>query len=97
MDGETLVLFAYIGPETVLPLTSVLAAVAGVFVVFGRMAVRYPVALFLRVVAIIRGRGAVRGPIGRRSAGKVRSDSPVASRPVFVNAGGSRPISKIRD
>jgi len=33
-------LFAYFGPETMLPLTSVVAAVVGVFMMFGRNSVR---------------------------------------------------------
>ena len=75
-------LFAYFGPETILPLTSVLAAVAGVFVIFGRMAVRVPVMLCRRMIAIVKGQGTVRGPVARKSAGKVRTDSPTPSRPV---------------
>ena len=33
-------LFAYFGPETFLPLTSVIAGVAGVFLMFGKNSVR---------------------------------------------------------
>lgn len=33
-------IFAYLGPDTVLPLTSTLAAVVGVFLMFGRQTVR---------------------------------------------------------
>lgn len=34
-------LFAYFGPETFLPLTSVIAAVAGVVLMFGRNSIRF--------------------------------------------------------
>jgi hypothetical protein len=36
-------LFAYIGPDTLLPLTSVVATAAGVVLMFGRNSVRYSV------------------------------------------------------
>jgi hypothetical protein len=35
------VLFAYVGPEAMLPMTSVAAAVAGVFLLLGRSSLRY--------------------------------------------------------
>lgn len=34
-------LFAYIGPDTILPLTSIVAAVAGFFMMFGRNSLRF--------------------------------------------------------
>jgi len=34
------VVFAYFGPETVLPMTSVIATVVGVFMMFGRTTLR---------------------------------------------------------
>ncbi len=42
-------LFSYIGPETMLPVTSVIAAVAGVFMMFGRTAVGFGRNLVRRV------------------------------------------------
>jgi hypothetical protein len=39
------VLFAYFAPETVLPLTSLAAGVAGVILVFGRNSVRLVIGL----------------------------------------------------
>jgi hypothetical protein len=36
--GELPVIFAYVGPETILPVTSVLAAIAGLFLAMGRSA-----------------------------------------------------------
>lgn len=50
-------IFAYFGPETVLPLTSTLAAVAGVALMFGRQT--------FRVLATV-----VTGVSGRSSRGK---------------------------
>jgi hypothetical protein len=43
---EMLMLFAYIGPETMMPIASGLAAVVGVFLMFGRS-----VTLFFRTLA----------------------------------------------
>src|SRR4051794_39626 len=36
----SLILFAYFGPETMLPLTSVVATVVGIFMMFGRTSLR---------------------------------------------------------
>ena len=36
----TLIMFAYMAPQPSLPMTSVLAAVAGLFLMFGRTALR---------------------------------------------------------
>gem|GEM_PF-1686098 len=74
--------FAYFGPETVLPVTSVIATVAGVAMMFGRSSTRFLVRccrlLFLRsgrIITISRPhfRSRVRKPSrvqvsGRRSA-----------------------------
>jgi hypothetical protein len=69
-------IFAYFGPETVLPLTSVVAAVAGVFMMFGRNSVRF-VARCLRIRVL--------GPTGSKTPGKphlVPGDrSPARSHP----------------
>jgi hypothetical protein len=43
------VLFAYLGPETMMPITSVLAATLGVFVMFGRSALQFGRNLVRRV------------------------------------------------
>lgn len=37
----TVVLLAYFGPETVLPMTSVIATVVGLFMMFGRNTIRF--------------------------------------------------------
>jgi hypothetical protein len=42
-------LFAYIGPETMMPVASVIAAVAGVFMMFGRSVVGFGRGLLRRV------------------------------------------------
>jgi hypothetical protein len=66
-------LFAYLGPETVLPLTSVVAAVAGVVLMFGRNALRF-VAHSVRM--LIPGRGKTSGrPHFARKRGRDRSPS----------------------
>lgn len=43
-------LFAYIGPETMMPVASVVAAVAGVFMMFGRSVVGFGRGLVRRIV-----------------------------------------------
>jgi hypothetical protein len=42
-------LFAYIGPETMMPVASVIAAVAGVFMMFGRSVIGFGRGLLRRV------------------------------------------------
>lgn len=42
-------LFAYIGPETMMPVASIIAAVAGVFMMFGRSVVGFGRGLVRRV------------------------------------------------
>jgi hypothetical protein len=44
-EGQA-VIFAYMGPETVLPMTSCLAAAAGVVLMFGRSVCRLVLGLF---------------------------------------------------
>jgi hypothetical protein len=36
----TVILFAYFGPETMLPFTSIVATVVGIFLMFGRNSIR---------------------------------------------------------
>ena len=43
-------LFSYIGPETMMPVASVIAAVAGVFMMFGRSVVGFGRGLVRRVL-----------------------------------------------
>lgn len=56
MDS-TLLLIAYFGPETVLPMTSVVATVAGLFMMFGRT-------LFRLTFRRMRSRSAAPRPSG---------------------------------
>jgi hypothetical protein len=41
---------AYLGPETMLPMTSVVAGIAGVIMMFGRTSLRWVVARFRQVL-----------------------------------------------
>lgn len=54
-------IFAYLGPETLLPMTSVLAAAAGVVLMFGRNSFRF-VARVLRALWSVPSRA--RTPMG---------------------------------
>lgn len=47
-------LFAYFGPETLMPLTSIIAAAAGVFLMFGRNTLRVITGLFSSIGRIFR-------------------------------------------
>jgi len=55
-------LFAYIGPETMYPVASVIAATAGVFMMFGRNVVGFGRGLLRRVLP-----GAARRPVAKPS------------------------------
>jgi hypothetical protein len=68
-----LVIFAYLGPETVLPVTSALAGAAGVAMLFGRTSLRWAKKTFKRF-ASTAGNGSKpragtrkigKGPVGR--------------------------------
>jgi len=69
-------ILAYFGPETFLPLTSIVAAVVGVAMMFGRNTVRFVLYLFGRIVS---GRGAPEGS-ARRRPGQLRRGGAGASR-----------------
>ena len=69
--------FAYLGPETMLPMTSVVAGVAGVVMMFGRSSVRWVVGKFRgftsqpKLAPRVRRIGS--GPVGRvESVGATR-------------------------
>jgi len=47
--GIPSLVFAYIGPDTLLPVTSALAGVLGVFLVFGRNTVHFTLQRFRRL------------------------------------------------
>ena len=65
-------LLAYVGPETVLPLTSTLAAVLGVVLMFGRQAGRLVLGACRRVVS---GRSDRASVPHRPSAAKLRREA----------------------
>ena len=72
-------LFAYFGPETVLPLTSVFAALAGVVLMFGRQVRLVARVVFRRVSQVVRrDKKANSAPVAR--AGK-RIDRPSRTSP----------------
>jgi hypothetical protein len=73
-------LLAYFGPETVLPLTSLLAGVAGVFLMFGRGIG----ALARRAARVARpGSRRVAVPLGQSAGKRLRADgaSPTPPEP----------------
>ena len=75
-------IFAYFGPETVLPLTSIVAAAVGVVMMFGRNTLRFALMFARRASrALAKGfRGHRPGPkratIGGQSRSRTRHESP---------------------
>jgi hypothetical protein len=69
-------ILAYFGPETFLPLTSIVAAVIGVAMMFGRNSVRFLLYLAGRIVP---GRGGSESKV-RRQPGQLRRGGAGASR-----------------
>jgi hypothetical protein len=69
-------IFAYFGPETFLPLTSIVAAVVGVVMMFGRNTIRFVLYLVGRIVP---GRGTLEAQ-PRRRPGQLRRGGEGASR-----------------
>ena len=55
-------LFAYIGPETMMPVASIVAAVAGVFMMFGRNLLTFGRNVFRRIWPVNRPKVAPREP-----------------------------------
>lgn len=55
MEGPIMI-FAYLGPETMLPMTSIVAGIAGVVLMLGRNSIRWLVAPFRLVASRIIGR-----------------------------------------
>lgn len=55
-------LFAYFGPETLMPLTSIVAAVAGVFLMFGKNTLRLIAGLFRGLGRTVRRESSVPTP-----------------------------------
>lgn len=58
----TVVLFGYFGPETVLPMTSVIATVVGLFMMFGRNTLRFLFRWRRSASSTPKGAEAARGP-----------------------------------
>lgn len=78
-------LFAYLGPDTVLPLTSVIAAIAGGVMMFGRGIV----AKGRRILGRVTGRSLPAAGPSRRSEVLGRRQGPAAGAP-HVRAGQAR-------
>jgi hypothetical protein len=73
--GSLEMLFAYIGPETMMPVASVIAAAAGVFMMFGRTVVGFGRGLVRRVLP-----GPARRPVAKPSPENAeKPDSPSPS------------------
>lgn len=74
-------LFAYLGPDTVLPLTSAVAAVLGVVLMFGHQVGRISLLVCRRVRRIVDlRRPSERAPGIRRDVAHLRASRPGAAR-----------------
>lgn len=60
-------IFAYFGPETMLPVTSVVATVVGLVMMFGRVALRLSTTAFRRAILRPFRAGALRPNLLRQS------------------------------
>ncbi|MHC5537166.1 hypothetical protein ACYOEI_02890 [Singulisphaera rosea] len=60
-------IFAYFGPETMLPVTSIIATVAGIAMMFGRVAFRFSTTFFRRAATGPIRVGVLRPTLSRRS------------------------------
>jgi hypothetical protein len=56
-------LFAYLGPETMMPMASIFAAIAGVFMMFGRTVVQVAKNIFRRIWPFSRSKAAPAKPL----------------------------------
>lgn len=73
---STTVLFAYFGPETVMPMTSVVATVAAVVMMFGRTICRFTLGWVRSAWYRMRGKNAMPAPhfvLGHRQEGVVKA------------------------
>jgi hypothetical protein len=74
-------LFAYLGPDTVLPLASAVAAVAGVILMFGQQVGRISLRMCRRVLRIVGlRRSPATAPGIRKDVAHLRASRPVAAR-----------------
>ena len=74
----TYILFAYFGPETVMPVTSILATVAAVVMMFGRTIFRFTLGWVRTAWYRVRRGNATPAPhfaIGRRRSGAVEPET----------------------
>jgi len=62
-------LFAYFGPETVLPATSIIATILGVVLMMGKNSIRWSVGLVRSAVGAMLGRKAEPKTVEEASAG----------------------------
>lgn len=62
-------LFAYFGPETVLPATSIIATIVGVILMLGKSSIRWCVGLVRTAVGAVLGRKAEPKAVEEASAG----------------------------
>jgi hypothetical protein len=73
-----MVIFGYLGPETMLPMTSAVAGVAGVVLLFGRSSLRWAFGTLKRLASMARPRPKPRAGarrIGKRPVGRIDSSS----------------------
>ncbi|MGC8643049.1 MAG: hypothetical protein ACP5XB_24585 [Isosphaeraceae bacterium] len=74
------VLFAYFGPETVMPMTSVVATIAAVVMMFGRTICRFTLGWICTAWYRMRGKNATPAPhfsLGHRREGVVQAGTVV--------------------
>ncbi len=71
-------LFAYFGPDTFLPVTSIIATAVGVFLMFGRRSIRYLAAFLLPTRPRVARRMAPRTPHSPADAGAESVAEPSA-------------------
>jgi hypothetical protein len=71
-------IFAYFGPETVMPMTSIVATVAAVFMMFGKTVFRFSVGWVGKAWYGVSRRNATPAPhfaIGRRRSGVMEAEA----------------------
>jgi len=76
----TYVVFAYLGPETVMPVTSIIATVAAVVVMFGKTLFRFAVGWIRTAWYGVRRKNATPAPhftVGRRRSGMIEAETAV--------------------
>jgi hypothetical protein len=73
------VLFAYFGPETMLPLTSVIAAAGGFLLMFGRQTTRIAKVVFRSIAARLGGKARPTPDRTSHTRAGQRVDSPARS------------------